>query len=105
MAKKQTKKVVKVKVRTVTRYELTAKADTEEGKALLDHKNNKTRNGVIAQTLKKLGGVTFKELFAGIDKRSFGSESKNLDSIVHWHVRDLQKKGFVKYVEEEVKAA
>ena len=94
------KKVKEPKELLITRYTLTAKKGPYVEK-LLD-KETKTHNAVIYRAIGEMKEPpTFEELSAALDKRTFGSESKNVESIMRWHVQDLRKKGFVRSTEEK----
>lgn len=108
MAKtEKTAKVKKVKAPKellITRYTLTAKKSAMVEKML--NEETKTHNAVIYRTIAGMKEPpTFEELSAAIDKRSFGSESKNVESIMRWHVQDLRKKGFIRSTEEKEEVA
>ena len=110
MAKKEkvakAKKVAEPKELLITRYTLTKKSNAKSEQMLT--KECMTHNAVIYRFIAdQKEPPTFEEIVAGVGTKTFGSESKNVESIFRWHVQDLRKKGFVRSTEdrEEVAAA
>lgn len=95
-AERKEKKQREPKKLIITRYYVVAsKQDTEKGKKLQD-KENTGHNAVLYRAILKKDGMTFEEIREAVGKKDFGSNSKNVDSIMRWHLQDLRKKGFVK---------
>jgi hypothetical protein len=93
-AKKEPKKLL------VTRYEATAKADTEAGKKLLA---SETQKAAVLRACAK--PVTFEELLKALAPAMKGKKESTVTNNVRWYLSKLRAEGFLKSTDtrEEVR--
>src|SRR5712664_3193465 len=97
---KKTAKAKEPKKLLVTRYEATAKADTEAGKKLLAGETQK------AAVLRACGKpTTFEEILKALATAMKGKKESTVTNNVRWYLSKLRADGYVKSTDtrEEVK--